>query len=280
MLNNITIGRYINKSSVVHKLNPVFKIISLIIMIISIFFIDSYIDITLLSMYLLLTMLYSDIDIKVYLKNIYGIKIFLIFIFIIDLIFFTSINRIIFDIFKLIFIVLYSSILTYTTSITELTFGIEKLLRPFNKLIPVGDIAMIITLSIRYIPTLTEEASRIIKAQKLRGINFDTKNIKEKIISISGILMPMFSLSIKRAEESADIMDIRLYNYGKSRTNYRTNKWTKINSLLLILNILILIIIICYKNYKVIKLAMILYKSNKYSTLYDFPNFRKIRTTI
>ena len=233
MLNNITIGRYINKSSVVHKLNPVFKIISLIIMIISIFFIDSYIDITLLSMYLLLTMLYSDIDIKVYLKNIYGIKIFLIFIFIIDLIFFTSINRIIFDIFKLIFI-------------TELTFGIEKLLRPFNKLIPVGDIAMIITLSIRYIPTLTEEASRIIKAQKLRGINFDTKNIKEKIISISGILMPMFSLSIKRAEESADIMDIRLYNYGKSRTNYRTNKWTKINSLLLILNILILIIIICY----------------------------------
>lgn len=246
MLNNITIGRYINKSSVVHKLNPVFKIISLIIMIISIFFIDSYIDITLLSMYLLLTMLYSDIDIKVYLKNIYGIKIFLIFIFIIDLIFFTSINRIIFDIFKLIFIVLYSSILTYTTSITELTFGIEKLLRPFNKLIPVGDIAMIITLSIRYIPTLTEEASRIIKAQKLRGINFDTKNIKEKIISISGILIPMFSLSIKRAEESADIMDIRLYNYGKSRTNYRTNKWTKINNLLLILNILILIIIICY----------------------------------
>ena len=103
MLNNITIGRYINKSSVVHKLNPVFKIISLIIMIISIFFIDSYIDITLLSLYLLLTILYSDIDIKVYLKNIYGIKIFLIFIFIIDLIFFTSINRIIFDIFKLIF---------------------------------------------------------------------------------------------------------------------------------------------------------------------------------
>lgn len=246
MLNNITIGRYINKSSVVHKLNPVFKIISLIIMIISIFFIDSYIDITLLSLYLLLAVLYSDIDIEVYLKNIYGIKIFLIFIFIIDLIFFTSINRIIFDIFKLIFIVLYSSILTYTTSITELTYGIETLLKPLNKLIPVGDIAMIITLSIRYIPTLTEEATRIINAQKLRGINFDTKNIKEKLISISGILMPMFTLSIKRAEGSADIMDIRLYNYGRSRTNYRTNKWTKINSLLLILNILILIIIICY----------------------------------
>ena len=78
MLNNVSIGRYINKSSVVHKLNPIFKILSLIIMVISIFFIDSYIDIIMLSMYLLLTILYSDIDIKIYLKNIYGIKIFLI----------------------------------------------------------------------------------------------------------------------------------------------------------------------------------------------------------
>ena len=246
MLNNISIGRYINKSSVVHKLNPVFKILSLIIMVISIFFIDSYIDIIMLSMYLLLTILYSDIDIKIYLKNIYGIKIFLIFIFIIDLIFFTNINRIIFDIFKLIFIVLYSSILTYTTCITELTYGIEKILKQFNKIIPVGDIAMIITLSIRYIPTLTSEASRIINAQKLRGINFKSKNIKERILSISGIFIPMFTLSIKRAELSADIMDLRLYNYGKSRTNYRTNKWNVVDTLLLVLNILILIIVICY----------------------------------
>lgn len=246
MLNNISIGRYINKSSVVHKLNPIFKILSLIIMVISIFFIDSYIDIIMLSMYLLLTILYSDIDIKIYLKNIYGIKIFLIFIFIIDLIFFTSINRIIFDIFKLIFIVLYSSVLTYTTCITELTYGIEKILKPFNKIIPVSDIAMIITLSIRYIPTLTSEASRIINAQKLRGINFKSKNIKERILSISGIFVPMFTLSIKRAELSADIMDLRLYNYEKSRTNYRTNKWNVVDTLLLILNILILIIVICY----------------------------------
>lgn len=246
MLSNISIGKYINKSSVVHKLNPVFKIISLIIMICSIFFIDSYIDVILLSMYLLVTMLYSDVDIVIYLKNILGIKIFLLFIFVIDLIFFTSINRVIFDIFKLIFIVLYSSVLTYTTSITELTYGIERILFPFKKVLPVNDIAMIITLTIRYIPTLTEEANRIINAQKLRGINFDSKNIREKLISISGIFIPMFTLSIRKAEITADVMDIRLYNYGKNRTNYRTNKWNIIDSLLLILNILILIIIICY----------------------------------
>ena len=246
MLNNITLGKYYQKDSIVHKLNPVFKIISLIIMIISIFFIDSYVDIIMLGSYLLLAIVYSNIGIKTYLKNILGIKIFLIFILIIDLIFYTSINRIVFDLFKIIFIILYSSILTYTTVLTELTYGIEELLRPFNRIIPVSDIAMVITLTIRYIPSLTHEASRIIRAQKMRGINFDAKNIKEKIISISGVLMPMFVMSIQKSNTMADILDIRLYNYGKSKTNYRTNKWRVIDTLLLILNIAILIIVIFY----------------------------------
>lgn len=246
MLNNITLGKYHQVDSVIHRLNPVLKIISLIIMIISIFFIDSYIDIIMLFSYLILSIIYSNINIKIYLKNISSIKIFLIFILIIDLIFFTDINRIIFDLFKLTFIILYSNILTYTTVITELTFGIEKILKPLSKIIPVSDIAMIITLTIRYIPSLTEEAKRIIRAQKIRGINFDSKNIKEKIISISGILMPMFVISLKKAEKTADIMDLRLYNYGKSKTNYRSNSWSKIDTLILILNILILLIVVFY----------------------------------
>ena len=129
---------------------------------------------------------------------------------------------------------------------TEITYGIENLLRPLNRFIPVNDIAMTMTLSLRYIPSLTEEAARIIRAQSLRGINFNTKNIKDKIISISGIFVPMFVLSLQKSLSLADIMDIRLYNYGKSRTNYRLNKWSKIDSFLLILNILILSIVIFY----------------------------------
>ena len=246
MLNNITLGKYYKTESIVHNLNPIFKILSLILMIVSIFFVDSYVDIIMLSSYLMLAMLYSNINIKIYLKNIFGIKIFLIFIFIIDLIFFVSINKIIFDIFKIIFIILYSSMLTYTTVITEITYGIEKILYPLNRIIKVSNIAMVITLAIRYIPSLTHEADRIIKSQKLRGINFDSKNIKEKIISISGILMPMFMLSIQKSERTADIMDIRLYNYGKSKTNYRTNNWKVLDTLLLVLNVLILIIVIFY----------------------------------
>lgn len=246
MLNNYILGRYYLKDSVVHKLNPIFKILSLIIMIISIFFIDSAIDLVMLLFYLLLSIAYSDINIKVYLKNIYSIRVFLIFIFIIDLIFFTSFDRIIFDLFKVTFIVLYSSILTLTTAMTEITYGIERLLKPLNRLVPVNDIAMIISLTLRYIPTLTIEANRIIKAQKLRGINFDSKNIKERLVSISGVFIPMFVLSLSKSLKVADIMDIRLYNYGKSRTNYRLNKWRKRDTSLLILNILILFIVIFY----------------------------------
>lgn len=246
MLTNITFGKYYARDSVVHKLNPLFKSISLIIMIIAIFFINSYKDIIMLTSYLILMIVYSDIDIITYLKNIYSIKIFLLFILIIDLIFGSNINNIIFDLYKLIFIIIYSSALTYTTSTSEITYAVERLLKPFNNTIPVNDIAMIITLTLRYIPTLTMESDRIIKAQKMRGINFDSKNIKTKITSLVGVFIPMFILSLKKSESTADIMDIRLYNYGKSRTNLRTNTWKKIDTLLLILNILILIIVIFY----------------------------------
>ena len=246
MFNDITFGKYYNKNSVIHRLSPVFKLISLMIMIVGIFFIDSYIDILMLSFYLVLVMVYSNIGIITYLKNIYSIKIFLLFIFIIDLIFNSNINNIIFDLYKLIFIIIYSSALSYTTSTSEITYGIERILKVFNNYIPVNDIAMIITLTIRYIPTLTMEADRIIKAQKMRGIDFDSKNIKNKISYLVGVFIPMFILSLKKSESLGDIMDLRLYNYGKSRTNYRTNSWEKIDSLLLILNIIILIIVIFY----------------------------------
>ncbi len=246
MFNDITFGRYYNYNSIIHRLSPVFKLISLMIMIVGIFFIDSYIDILMFSLYLVLVMVYSDIGIITYLKNIYSIKIFLLFIFIIDLIFNSNINNIVFDLYKLIFIIIYSSALSYTTSTSEITYGIERILKVFNNYIPVNDIAMIITLTIRYIPTLTMEADRIIKAQKMRGIDFDSKNIKNKISSLVGVFIPMFILSLKKSESLGDIMDLRLYNYGKSRTNYRTNSWKKIDSLLLILNIIILIIVIFY----------------------------------
>ena len=107
MLINIALGKYFLKNSIVHKLNPVFKIISLTIIIIGIFFIDSYVDVLMVSSYILMTMLYSDIKLEKYIRNLNSIKIVLLFILVIDLIFFKGINNIIFDLSKLVFIILY-----------------------------------------------------------------------------------------------------------------------------------------------------------------------------
>ena len=246
MFDSIKFGNYVVEKSLIHRLSPVLKLISVLIMVISLFFIGTYNDILILGVYLLLVLVYSDIDIRLYLKSLYTIRIFLLFILIIDLIFTPYLDRIIIDLFKLIFIVMYASVLTFTTPMTEITYGIERILRVFNKYIPSNDIAMVLTLTLRYIPTLISEYNRIILAQKLRGVDFKDRNIKNRIKNIVSVLTPMFILSIKKASTTADIMDLRLYNYGKSRTSYRYNKWKIRDSFILVLNVLILVIVIFY----------------------------------
>lgn len=236
-------SKYILMDTVIHKLNPVFKIISLILMLVTLAFTNSYIDILMLGGYLLLCIVYSDISIKVYLENLINVKILFIIVLIIDLIIFRGINTIIFDIFRLIFIVIYLSIISYTTALTEITYGISTLLKPFNKIIPTNDISLISMLTIRYIPIFTYEYNKI---NKVRGINYSKKDIKNKLKYKYKIFKRANKLTLNKIRSLIDIMDIRLYNYGKSRTNYRYNKWTNKNSLLLVLNILILIIVISY----------------------------------
>lgn len=243
MLNSIYLGRYINSSSVIHKLNPLFKMISLFIMLISSLFIDSYYDILILFMYLLLTVAYSDINIKVYLRNIASIKLILIFVLVINLL---SLNNIIISLFSTIFVILYLVILTYTTALTEITYGIELILRPFNKFIPANKIAMFITLLIRFIPIMTMEKQRVRNAYILRGVNFEEKELKNRLKNKFNVLVSSVKISIQKEKELIDSTNLRLYNYGLSRSNFRYNKWRILDTLLLILNILILIIVICY----------------------------------
>lgn len=245
MLNNISIGKYILGNGIVYRLSPMFKVLSVIIMTTGIFFIDSYDDVLMLFFYLLLAIMYSDINIFIYFKNIYGIRLFLLFILIIDIIFFSTISRIVFDLFKLVFIVVYTSIFMYTTKMMEACDGIYKLFKPISSRIA-RDISMIVVLTIRYIPTLILEGNRIIRAQKIRGFDFEKENFRGKIDMIPRMLSSMFALSIKRANDSSDIMDLRLYNYSFSRSSYRDVCFGWIDGFLLVLNILILIVVIVY----------------------------------
>ena len=240
---NKTIGNYYLKDSIIHKLNPTFKIISLLLTIITILLANNIIDYIILFIFILTLILLSKIEIKIYLKNIYTLKIFIIFIITINLIFQIDFLSTICMILKLIYLVILSAILTFTTSPMEITHGLERTLRVFNKVLSVNNIALSITLALRFIPMITMQAERIIKAATLRGIDYN-ENIKSKIKAISMLFVPMIYLSLKKADDLADIMEVRLYNYGLSRTNYRTNKKTKNDIILLILNVVVLIIVI------------------------------------
>lgn len=243
MFNKYSIGNYYLKDSLIHKLNPVFKIISLLLSIITVLIANDLIDFIILFIFIFSIMLLSKIELKIYFKNIYTLRVFIIFIIIINLIFRINIIETIYTILKIIYLVILSAILTLTTPPTEITYGLEKLFRIFNKVLPVNDIALSITLALRFIPMITMQAERIIKAGSLRGIDFND-GIKSKLLSISNMFVPMIYLSLKKADDLADIMEVRLYNYGISRTNYRLNKWEFIDSILLILNIVVLIIVI------------------------------------
>lgn len=243
MLNKYSIGNYYMKDSLIHKLNPVLKILCLLISTISIFLADDFISFIILFVYLFIAMLISKIELKIYLKNIYTIRVFIIFLLIINIIFKVDISSSIYMILTLIYIVILNSLLTLTTPPLEITYGIERTFRVFNKILPINDIALSITLALRFIPLITMQAERIIKAQSLRGVDFN-KNIKNKIISLSNIFIPMIYLSLKRADALSEIMEVRLYNYGISRTNYRLNSWKAVDSGILIINIILFIIVI------------------------------------
>lgn len=243
MFNKYSIGNYYLKDSIIHKLNPVFKIISLLLSIISVLLASKLIDFITIFIFNLIIILLSKIELKVYLKNIYTLRIFIIFLIIINLIFRVNIMDSVYMILKIIYLVILSAILTLTTPPTEITYGLEKTFRVFNKILPINNIALTITLALRFIPMITMQAERIIKASSLRGIDYN-ESIKNKILAISNIFIPMIYLSLKKADDLADIMEIRLYNYGISRTNYRLNKWKISDSILFILNIVVLIIVI------------------------------------
>ena len=173
MYNRYNIGNYYLKRSFIHELNPTFKIISLIICIIATFTANNYIDFIVIFGLIIFEMFLSKISFKIYFKNIYSLKIFILFIFIINLIFGLSFISTIYMILKIVYVVLLSAILTFTTPPMEITYGLERVFRIFNKFISVNSIALSITLALRFIPVTVMQAERIIKASSLRGVDYN-----------------------------------------------------------------------------------------------------------
>ncbi|NLG81336.1 MAG: energy-coupling factor transporter transmembrane protein EcfT [Bacilli bacterium] len=127
---------------------------------------------------------------------------------------------------RLILIISMSSLLTFTTKPTDLTLAIEHVLSPLKIFkFPVSELALMISISLRFIPTLLEETQKVLKAQTSRGADFTEGNIKDKVIQIISLLVPMFIISFKRAEELANAMEARGYIPGRKRTSLRELRW-------------------------------------------------------
>lgn len=235
MIRDITIGQYYPAPSPVHQLDPRTKILITFIYIISLFFISRLIGYGFVAVILYGAIYVSRVPLRFMLKGLKGIMFILLFTAFLN-IFFTEGGKIILEwwIFRitekglmtavmmavrLVLLIIGSSLLTLTTSPIELTDGIESLLNPFRKIgIPAHEIAMMMSISLRFIPILLEETDKIMKAQMARGADFETGNIVKRAKAMIPIMVPLFISAFRRAEELAMAMEARCYRGGVGRT--------------------------------------------------------------
>ena len=218
MLNNIQIFRYIDTNSIIQKINPLNKLLTLIIFTIISITSNNIIEHILLIIYLLFLILLSKIKINKYLKSMKCLLYLLIPIFIVNLLCKIDLILNITNIFKIIEIYIYSSLITISTSTNELIYSLDKLLLPLKILkINTKKIILVLTLSIKFIPIVIEEFNKVIKGLISKGIK------KNKILVLKAIIIPTFSLLISKADMLADELELKLYDYNIKIDDYNWN---------------------------------------------------------
>ena len=244
MLNNITLGQYYPVDSPVHRLDPRMKLILTIAFIVSVFLAQSFVGYILLLGFILLVSRVSKVPVRMLLKGLKPLRIIIILTFLLNL-FFTSGDTVwvefwiicitkedflqaLFYSLRLVFLVIGTSLLTLTTSPVSLSDGIELLLTPLKKIhFPAHELAMMMTIALRFIPTLLEETDKIMKAQMARGADFESGNLISRAKSMVPLLVPLFVSAFRRAGDLAMAMESRCYHGGEGRTRLRTLKITR-----------------------------------------------------
>lgn len=237
MLKDITLGQYFPGNTVIHRLDPRTKLILVIVYIVALFSAKSPLSYGLVALFLIVTVGISKIQPKVILKGMKPLVIIIALTGILNLfytdgrvlvqvwIFRITIEGIISALFmvsRIILLIAGTFMLTYTTSPIALTDGLENLLGPLKKVkVPVHELAMMMCIALRFIPTLIEETDKIMSAQKARGADFESGNLMARAKALVPILVPLFISAFRRADELAIAMECRCYQGGKGRTRMR-----------------------------------------------------------
>ncbi len=237
MVRDITLGQFMPGRSLIHRLDARSKILMLLVIIVFIFVANNYMALLLITLTSMLIVLMTKISFRLYLKSMKVILVVVIFTGLINLFygkgevlwewqFFRitegGINNAIFVIIRIATLVLISSVLTFTTSPTDLTDAIERLLKPLKLFhIKVHEIAMMMTIALRFIPVLLEETDKIMNAQKARGADMESGGVVKRVKALIPVLIPLFVSSFRRANDLAMAMECRCYNGGKGRTRMK-----------------------------------------------------------
>lgn len=263
MMEKMIFGRYIPGNSLLHRLDPRAKLLFVFGFICIIFLANNIATYGVVLLLVLAILLLSQINLKFLFNGLKMILFLIVFTFFLQL-FFNKEGDVLFSMgfiniyeeglrqgifisLRFFLLVLITSLLTLTTTPISLTDGLESLLHPLKKLrFPVHELALMMSISLRFIPTLMDETDKIMKAQMARGVDFSSGSLKQRIQAFIPLLVPLFVSAFKRAEELATAMEARGYRGGEGRTKYRVLKWhtrdTLIELVLVVLTILLIFI--------------------------------------
>ena len=261
-MGNFTLGRYMPLDSVIHKIDPRAKIVAMLLMLIAIFFPAGWIGYGIIFAVAAGTIVLAKLSYNFIWKSMKPMLFIMVFLFIMNClvihtgfvvvklfglsIYSDAILQTLYIIVRLLLMIMITTCLTSTTKPLDMTLGIEDLLKPFVRIgVPAHEIAMLISIALRFIPDLIDETTRIMKAQESRGVDLKEGKMKERIMAILSLVVPLFVSAFQRAEDLANAMEARGYAPGDTRTRYKVLKMTSKDYLFVFVALAVLITMIC-----------------------------------
>ena len=266
MLKDITLGQYFPGHSIVHRLDPRTKLIMLIVYIVALFCAVSWVSYGVMLVFLATTIAISTIPLKSIVRGMKPLVFILVFTGILNIFFTTGeqllvsfwgisiymegLVRAFFMMARILMLITGTFLLTYTTSPISLTDGLESLLSPLKAIrLPVHELAMMMCIALRFIPTLIEETDKIMSAQRARGADFESGNLMQRVKALVPILVPLFISAFRRADELATAMECRCYQGGEGRTKMKLLRFKRNDFLTLLLGIVLVTGVIVLGNF-------------------------------
>mgnify|MGYP001772228215 CR=1 FL=1 len=266
MLKDITLGQYFPGTTVAHKLDPRTKILLVVLYIVALFCAKGVLSYALMALCLAVCVRISKVGIKQLVRGLKPVLFIIIFTGILNLFFTpgdrylvevgflrisdTGLKNAVFMVLRVMMLIMGTFLMTYTTSPISLTDGLERLLNGLKRFhVPVHELAMMMSIALRFIPTLIEETDKIMSAQKARGADFESGNIIQKAKALIPILVPLFISAFRRADELATAMECRCYHGGEGRTKLHVLKYQRRDYIALTAGVLVVAAVLVLRHF-------------------------------